>query len=151
MHIEINLRKQTPNASSACKNLQSAFPAAFPLLPAFAGTFLIQRLKPRAPNAFIGSLSMSDALDVRYTARLARLNLTEEEVLKFQSQLAHILGYVEKLREVNVEGVEPTAQNSEITNVFRADSERDWLSSEQALSNAPRQANDLFVVPKVIE
>jgi aspartyl-tRNA(Asn)/glutamyl-tRNA(Gln) amidotransferase subunit C len=94
---------------------------------------------------------MSDALDVRYTAKLARLNLSEQDVSKFQSQLAHILGYVEKLREVNVEGVEPTAQNADATNVFRADTERDWFSAPDALANAPRQANDLFLVPKVIE
>jgi aspartyl-tRNA(Asn)/glutamyl-tRNA(Gln) amidotransferase subunit C len=94
---------------------------------------------------------MSDALDVRYTAKLARLHLNDEEVTKFQSQLAHILGYVEKLREVPVEGVEPTAQNVESSNVFRADAERDWFSPEQALANAPRQANQLFIVPKVIE
>lgn len=94
---------------------------------------------------------MSDALDVRYTAKLARLTLTQEDVSKFQSQLAHILGYVEKLREVNVEGIEPTAQNADLTNVFRTDSERDWFSTQDALANAPRQANDLFLVPKVIE
>jgi aspartyl-tRNA(Asn)/glutamyl-tRNA(Gln) amidotransferase subunit C len=94
---------------------------------------------------------MSDALDVRYTAKLARLHLSDEEAAKFQSQLAHILGYVEKLREVNVEGVEPTAQNADSTNVFRADADRDWFSAEQALANAPRQANQLFIVPKVLE
>jgi aspartyl-tRNA(Asn)/glutamyl-tRNA(Gln) amidotransferase subunit C len=94
---------------------------------------------------------MSDALDVRYTAKLARLNLSEEDVAKFQSQLAHILDYVEKLREVNVDGVELTAQHANLTNVFRVDSERDWFSAQDALANAPRQANDLFLVPKVIE
>ncbi len=94
---------------------------------------------------------MSDALDVRYTAQLARLNLSEEDVARFQSQLAHILGYVEKLREVNVDGVEPTAQNAGSANVFRPDAERDWFSAHDALASAPRQASDLFLVPKVIE
>jgi aspartyl-tRNA(Asn)/glutamyl-tRNA(Gln) amidotransferase subunit C len=94
---------------------------------------------------------MSDALDVRYTARLARLDLKEEEIEKFQSQLGHILGYVKKLSEVNVHGVEPTAQNAPTANVFRADAERDWFSPEQALANAPRQANQLFLVPKVLD
>ena len=96
-------------------------------------------------------LTMNEALDVRYTAKLARLNLTDEEVQKFQSQLVQILSYVEKLREVDVKGVIPTAQNADIRNIFRADASRDWFTSEEALENAPRQANQLFLVPKVIE
>lgn len=94
---------------------------------------------------------MSAEFDVRYTAQLARLSLSETEVAKFQAQLSHILGYVEKLKEVNVEGVRATAHSSEVCNVFREDSARDWLTSEQALMNAPRQANGLFIVTKVIE
>ncbi len=94
---------------------------------------------------------MSADFDVRYTAQLARLSLSETEIAKFQAQLSHILGYVEKLREVNVEGVKATAHSSEVCNVFRDDSERDWFTSEQALMNAPRQANGLFIVTKVIE
>ena len=112
---------------------------------------MIRGLKPTPLREFIGFLPMSDALDVRYTARLARLDLRDEEILKFQTQLGHILGYVEKLREVNVEGVEPTAQNAPTANVFRLDGERDWFSPEEALANAPRQANHLFLVPRVLE
>jgi aspartyl-tRNA(Asn)/glutamyl-tRNA(Gln) amidotransferase subunit C len=94
---------------------------------------------------------MSADLDVRYTSQLARLDLSEAEAAKFQEQLTHILGYVEKLKEVNVEGVNPTAHSSELCNVFRADAERDWFTTEQALANAPRQANGLFIVTKVLE
>ncbi|MEI6712475.1 MAG: Asp-tRNA(Asn)/Glu-tRNA(Gln) amidotransferase subunit GatC [Verrucomicrobiota bacterium] len=94
---------------------------------------------------------MSAEIDVRYTAQLARLNLTDAEVAKFQAQLSQVLGYVEKLKEVDVSSVDPTAHTSAVHNVFRSDEPRDWFTSEEALSNAPRQANHLFVVTKVIE
>lgn len=91
------------------------------------------------------------ALDVRDTARLARLNLSEEEIATFQAQLGHVIQYVEKLEEVDVAGVEPTAHASPVFNVFRADEPRAWFDAETALGNAPRQANGLFSVTKVIE
>ena len=90
-------------------------------------------------------------LDVAYVARLARINLTEDETKIFQKQLDDVLKYVEKLREVDVSGVEAGVHALSVLNVFRADAPRDWFTAEQALSNAPRQANGLFVVPKVME
>jgi aspartyl-tRNA(Asn)/glutamyl-tRNA(Gln) amidotransferase subunit C len=94
---------------------------------------------------------MSTELDVRYIAQLARLNLTEAETAKFQEQLAHVLTYVDKLREVDVSAVEPTAHANAIVNVFRSDEPRPWFGPADALANAPRAANGLFIVPKVIE
>jgi aspartyl-tRNA(Asn)/glutamyl-tRNA(Gln) amidotransferase subunit C len=94
---------------------------------------------------------MSAQFDVRYTAQLARLNLSEEEIAKFQAQLSQVLGFVEKLNAVDVSGVEPTAHANAVFNVFRTDEPRAWFTQEEALSNAPRQANGLFIVPKVIE
>jgi aspartyl-tRNA(Asn)/glutamyl-tRNA(Gln) amidotransferase subunit C len=94
---------------------------------------------------------MSAEFDVRYTARLARLHLSEEEIAKFQTQLSQVLEYVEKLKQVNVTGVEPTAHANAVFNVFREDESRPWFSTADALANAPRQANGLFIVPKVIE
>ncbi|MEP6672928.1 MAG: Asp-tRNA(Asn)/Glu-tRNA(Gln) amidotransferase subunit GatC [Chthoniobacter sp.] len=94
---------------------------------------------------------MSAVFDVRYTAQLARLHLSEEEIAKFQAQLTQVLAYVEKLEQVDVSGVEPTAHANAVFNVFRDDVARDWFTAEQALANAPRSANQLFVVPKVIE
>jgi aspartyl-tRNA(Asn)/glutamyl-tRNA(Gln) amidotransferase subunit C len=90
-------------------------------------------------------------LDVAYVARLARLRLTEEEARLFQEQLEHVLEHVNKLREVDVSGVEASAHAVPIFNVFREDEARAWFTAEEALSNAPRQANGLFVVPKVVE
>ena len=94
---------------------------------------------------------MSAQFDVRYTAQLARLHLSEEEIAKFQMQLSQILAYVEKLEQVDVTGIEPTAHANAIFNVFREDVPRAWFTAEDALANAPRSANQLFIVPKVIE
>ena len=96
-------------------------------------------------------MAKTSDLDVAYVARLARLKLTDEETELFQKQLGDVLKYAEKLREVDVGGVEAAAHALPIFNVFREDAPRDWFTAEQALSNAPRQANGLFVVPKVVE
>jgi aspartyl-tRNA(Asn)/glutamyl-tRNA(Gln) amidotransferase subunit C len=93
----------------------------------------------------------SPALDVAYIAQLARINLTEEEIATFQGQLDHVISYVEKLKQVDVTGVEPTAHASPIYNVFRQDVPHDWFNAETALKNAPKQANGLFSVTKVVE
>jgi aspartyl-tRNA(Asn)/glutamyl-tRNA(Gln) amidotransferase subunit C len=90
-------------------------------------------------------------LDVAYVARLARLRLTNEETHLFQGQLEHVLEHVTKLGEVDVSDVEAAAHAIPIFNVFREDEARDWFTAEEALRNAPRQANGLFVVTKVVE
>jgi aspartyl-tRNA(Asn)/glutamyl-tRNA(Gln) amidotransferase subunit C len=89
--------------------------------------------------------------DVAYVAKLARLRLTKEEAQLFQGQLAHVLEYVDKLRGVDVSGVEAAAHVVPLFNVWREDEPRTWLTPEEALENAPRQANDLFIVPRVVE
>jgi len=94
---------------------------------------------------------MSDQFDVRYISQLARLDLSDAEIAKFQGQLAQVLDHVEKLGTVDVAAVEPTAHANPIVNVFREDAPRDWFTREDALRNAPRSANGLFVVPRVIE
>ena len=90
-------------------------------------------------------------LDVAYVARLARINLTEEEAKTFQKQLGDVLKYVAKLRQADVSHVDVAAHALPIFNVFREDEPRDWFTAEQALGNAPQKANDLFIVPKVVE
>jgi aspartyl-tRNA(Asn)/glutamyl-tRNA(Gln) amidotransferase subunit C len=96
-------------------------------------------------------MAKTSDLDVAYVARLARLNLTDEETELFQKQLGGVLKYAEKLREVDVSNVEAAAHALPIFNVFREDAPRDWFTAQQALSNAPRQAKGLFIVPKVVE
>jgi aspartyl-tRNA(Asn)/glutamyl-tRNA(Gln) amidotransferase subunit C len=92
-----------------------------------------------------------DKLDVQYVANLARLALTDDEAAAFESQLDEVLRYIGKLQEVDVRDVEPTAHVVAMLNVLRADEARDWFTAEDALRNAPRSANDLFIVTKVIE
>jgi aspartyl-tRNA(Asn)/glutamyl-tRNA(Gln) amidotransferase subunit C len=96
-------------------------------------------------------MAATSDLDVAYVARLARIKLTEEEEKIFQKQLDDVLKYVEKLRQLDVAGVDAAAHALPVFNVFRDDAPRDWFTAEEALSNAPRQQNGLFVVPKVVE
>lgn len=94
-------------------------------------------------------------IDVAHVARLARLNLTADEAALFQQQLARVLEYAEKLRVVA--GVSPAEENGDdavetpATTPGREDEPQAWFTAEEALRNAPRQANDLFIVPKVLE
>ncbi len=90
-------------------------------------------------------------IDVKYVAHLARLALTPEEEQKIGQQLGNVLGYIEKLKEVDVTGVEPTAHAFPLVNVVRPDEVRPSLSHSEALRNAPAQANGLFMVPKIVE
>jgi len=90
-------------------------------------------------------------LDVKYVAHLARLSLSPEEERKIGAQLGNILGYIEKLKEVDVSGVEPTAHAFPMVNVARPDEVRPSMSHEDAMRNAPAQANGLFMVPKIVE
>ncbi len=96
-------------------------------------------------------MSESAKLDVAYIAKLARLQLTPQETELFQKQLGDILQYVAKLNEVDVSGVEPATHAVPVFDVFREDVARDWFTAEEALQNAPRQRDHLFIVPKVVE
>jgi len=96
-------------------------------------------------------MAETSELDVAYVAKLSRLNLTDEETRLFQKQLSDVLKYAAKLREVDVSHVEATAHAIPVFNVFREDEPRDWFTAEQALSNAPHKANNLFIVTKVVE
>lgn len=91
-----------------------------------------------------------DLEQVRYIAHLARLELTPQEEDKFSSQLRNILDYVDKLKKVDTKNVPPTSHVLPINNVFREDEREFSLSSREALSNAPKQKNNQFQVPKVI-
>jgi aspartyl-tRNA(Asn)/glutamyl-tRNA(Gln) amidotransferase subunit C len=90
-------------------------------------------------------------INVKHIAHLARLALTPEEEKMLGAQLGNILGYIEKLRELDVTNVEPTAHAVPMVNVTRPDELRPSLSHADAMRNAPRQANGLFIVPKIVE
>jgi len=89
--------------------------------------------------------------DIKYVAHLARISLTPDEEKKLSAQLGNILGYIEKLKELDVTHVDPTAHAVPLVNVTRADEVRGSLSNEAALQNAPVKANGLFMVPKIVE
>jgi aspartyl-tRNA(Asn)/glutamyl-tRNA(Gln) amidotransferase subunit C len=96
-------------------------------------------------------VSAPEDIDVGYIAQLARMNLSPTEKELFQRQLSDVLHYIEKLREVDVTQVEAATHAIPVFNVFREDKPRDWFSAEEALANAPRKSNNLFIVPKVVE
>ena len=77
--------------------------------------------------------------------------LTKDEEQKIGAQLESVLNYIEKLKEVDVSGIEPTAHAFPLVNVTRTDEVRASMSAEEALRNAPSQANGLFMVPKIVE
>ncbi len=89
--------------------------------------------------------------EVEHVAKLARLELSEQEKEKLTDQLSNILTYVEKLNELNTAGIEPTAHVLDIKNVMRDDVGRPSLSQDRALANAPEKAAGHYKVPKIIE
>lgn len=94
--------------------------------------------------------SSSDRIDVTYVADLARLRLSPEETALFQKQLGDVLGYVSQLAEVDVSHVSLLG-DADLKNRLRADEVRPSLPVSDALANAPKQDNNLFVVPRMIE
>jgi aspartyl-tRNA(Asn)/glutamyl-tRNA(Gln) amidotransferase subunit C len=86
---------------------------------------------------------------VRHVAYLARLGLTDEEVAKMGEQLGAILDSIEKIQELDLKDVPPTANPLNLTNVFRADEPRGELPREEALSPAPEPIDGLFAVPRI--
>ena len=89
--------------------------------------------------------------EVEKVAKLARLEITEAEKEAFSEQLSSILTYMDQLKGLDTEGVEPTATVLEQTNVFREDEVRPSLPVEQALANAPEQGDGFFSVPRILE
>jgi aspartyl-tRNA(Asn)/glutamyl-tRNA(Gln) amidotransferase subunit C len=88
---------------------------------------------------------------VEHVARLARLQLGEEELERHRKQLGAVLDYVAQLEKVDVRGLEPLAHPAEAADVFREDVPRSGLSADAALANAPERSDGFFVVPKVVE
>ena len=89
--------------------------------------------------------------EVEYVARLARLEITDKETEKFTAQLNDILGYIDKLNELDTRGVEPMTHAIAVTNAFREDKIIDSIGTENALGNAPDGRGEFFRVPKVID
>jgi aspartyl-tRNA(Asn)/glutamyl-tRNA(Gln) amidotransferase subunit C len=84
---------------------------------------------------------------VLHVARLARLRLSDDEVERMAGELSQILGHVDKMNELDLEGVEPTSHVVELQNVLREDTPRPSLPRERALEQAPDVAEGGFRVP----
>ncbi len=90
---------------------------------------------------------MLDRDQVLHVARLARLDLTEEELDRMAGELSHVLGHIERIRELDLEDVPPTAHVVDVVNVLREDVERPCLPAEVALAPAPEPLHGGFGVP----
>ena len=88
---------------------------------------------------------------VEYVAHLARLEFSAGETERFTSQLNDILFYMDKLNEVDTNGVVPLGSNVALNNAFREDVVKDSLGPDLALANAPEARNGCFLVPRVVE
>lgn len=111
------------------------------------------RFGPEMPMDRAGRMQMTEKItieEVRHVAELARLELDDTEVERMTRQLNSILGYIEKLNQVDTSQVEPTTHAIQIQNVFRSDDVRPSLERQAGLANAPRTDGVSFVVPKVI-
>ena len=101
------------------------------------------------PDTAPKSAALSDD-DVRHVAKLARLAIPDDKIHRYAEQLQGILGYVAKIGEVDIEGVEPTAHAVRMRNVLREDEVGEHLSVQDVLRNAPESDPPFFKVPKVI-
>ena len=90
---------------------------------------------------------MIDREQVLHVARLARLQLTDEEVERMAGELSKVLGYIETINELDLEGVPPTSHVVEVANALRADEPRPSLPRDVALANAPERTEEGFLVP----
>jgi aspartyl-tRNA(Asn)/glutamyl-tRNA(Gln) amidotransferase subunit C len=88
--------------------------------------------------------------EVERVAHLARLNLTEQELVSMTEQLDTLLSYFDKLREIDTTGVAPTTHTFSKTNAFREDLVIPSLAVEDSLANAPEANGEMFQVPRII-
>lgn len=92
-----------------------------------------------------------DEAQVRRVALLSRLELSDEEVTQFSTQLSAIVEYIEKLNELDTDNVEPLAHCLPVHNVLRDDMPLPSLSNDAALANAPERQDEYFKVPKILD
>jgi aspartyl-tRNA(Asn)/glutamyl-tRNA(Gln) amidotransferase subunit C len=90
-------------------------------------------------------------MDIEKVARLARLELSDEEMEAFSRQLGKILEYMEQLNRVDTSEVEPTSHTLSVFNVFREDEIRDSFPQEEVLGIAPEEEEGHFRVPRIID
>ena len=94
---------------------------------------------------------MADKRDVEYVANLARIKITSQQESSLEEQLSKIIGYIDKLKELDVAGVKPSRGAHIVRNVFRQDKVIPFEAREEILGNSPSREGDYFKIPKVIE
>lgn len=94
---------------------------------------------------------MIDKKIVEYVANLARIGINARETEYLSSQLSKILDHIDKLKELNVDNIEPMRGLNLTNNIFRKDEVADSNLKEDILKNAPSREGDYFKIPKVIE
>jgi aspartyl-tRNA(Asn)/glutamyl-tRNA(Gln) amidotransferase subunit C len=109
---------------------------------------LPDRLIARLKGAAVAKITREE---VEHVARLARLELAEDEKARMTAQLDAILGYIEKLNQLDTSAVEPTSTVIPMVSVMREDEVRPSLTQDQALANAPDREDIFFRVPRIIE
>jgi aspartyl-tRNA(Asn)/glutamyl-tRNA(Gln) amidotransferase subunit C len=87
--------------------------------------------------------------EVEHVARLARLRFEEPELERLQGELSKIIDYIDRLRELDLSAVEPTAHAVALENVFRADEPWEGVGQDEALANAPKAEQGHFLVPRI--
>lgn len=90
-------------------------------------------------------------IDVKYVAQLAKIDLTPQQIDRFQKQFQDILNYVEKLKKLNTDGVSALSYAVSLKNVFRDDKPKSSLDIRDVLKNAPQKKGNFFKVPRVIK
>jgi len=88
--------------------------------------------------------------DIRRTAQLARLRLSEAELDSMTETLGRVFDYIDQLHEVDTEGVEPLHHVLDLRNVMEEDTPRPGFTREEALSNAPDRTEEYFRLPRVV-
>ena len=92
-----------------------------------------------------------DIKQIEQIASLSRIKLTDDEKDIFREQLTDILGYIEKLNELDTDDVQPMAHATSIKNIFREDQQKSSFPRQEILELSPSSANGFFKVPKVLE
>lgn len=88
---------------------------------------------------------------VRWVSHLARLSLSDSDLATVAKKLGAILEFIDQLKQVNTDGIEPLAHPLSVSNVFREDVPTPPLSTDDALANAPKRIGDYFGVPAILE
>lgn len=89
--------------------------------------------------------------DIEHIAHLARIDLRDGDCEKFQHQLTHILGYINKLQELDTHSIEPNFYMGQLKNVTREDNPMNTFTKEEAFANAPSVESHCFKAPRILE